>query len=344
MDDIDTLEPGHDDPDRDVWGRYPRVMRTVAETPWAVRPGTLATIVDLLAFRAAGGSLDDDQIDARVGAGPSARNGTVAGAVAVLPLYGVLMPRASLFSQMSGGTALQQFTAGIRDAASSQRIESILLDVDSPGGMVDLVPEAAAEIRAARARKPVVAVANTDAASAAYWLAAQADELVVTPSGSVGSVGVFAAHSDLSRAQDMKGITTTLISAGKHKVEGNPFEPLSADARAAIQATVDSYYDMFVADVARGRGTTVGAVRDGYGQGRMVTAKQAVRSGMADRVDTFDATLARMRRGNTPAARNAPAAEESPVDAPAVDESMQREIVGSLEALRHDLINHNERG
>jgi ClpP class serine protease len=91
----------------------------------------------------------------------------------------------------------------------------------------------------------------------------------------------------------MAGVKTTLISAGKYKVEGNPYEPLSAQARGSIQYIVDSFYGMFTKAVARGRGVSQAAVRDSYGQGRMVLAAAAVRQGMADSVATMDATLAR---------------------------------------------------
>ncbi|MCC7371633.1 MAG: S49 family peptidase, partial [Chloroflexi bacterium] len=136
-------------------------------------------------------------------------------------------------------------------------------------------------------------------ASAAYWIASSADEIVVTPSGEVGSIGVFTAHEDISAALEAEGVTVTLISAGKYKTEGNPFEPLSEEARGAIQARVDDYYSMFVRAVARGRGVKPADVRGGFGQGRVVGADEAVRLGMADRVGTMAQTVERLagRRG-----------------------------------------------
>jgi ClpP class serine protease len=89
-----------------------------------------------------------------------------------------------------------------------------------------------------------------------------------------------------------EGVKTTLISAGKYKTEGNPYEPLSDEARAAMQAMVDDYYGMFTRAVAKGRGVSVDAVRNGFGEGRMVSASQAVKNGMADRVATLDQVLA----------------------------------------------------
>jgi signal peptide peptidase SppA len=152
----------------------------------------------------------------------------------------------------------------------------------------------AAEIRAARGTKPIVAVANTEASSAAYWLASQADEFVSTRSGRVGSIGVFAAHEDESAKAEAEGIRTTLVSAGRYKTEGNPFEPLTDEAKAHMQSMVDEYYSMFVTDVAAGRGLTADAVRSGYGEGREVTASTALEVGMIDRVATTEEIVSEM--------------------------------------------------
>jgi ClpP class serine protease len=132
------------------------------------------------------------------------------------------------------------------------------------------------------------------AASAAYWLATQVDELVVTPSGSVGSVGVFAAHEDVSKAEELAGVKVTLISAGPHKTEGNEHEPLSDDARQSIQDFVNAYYAMFTTDVAKGRGTTRALVEANFGGGREVLAADALKAGMVDRVDTLENTVRRL--------------------------------------------------
>jgi signal peptide peptidase SppA len=307
--------------------KYRHVVRAVAETPWAILPSTLAVILEIVEFRAAGGELTKEEVrerlDAAEAARTSSRQASAPGAVGVLPLYGVVMPRATLMSEISGGTSLERFAAGFRELLANEQVGSILLDIDSPGGSTDMVPETAALIRSARGRKPIVAIANTDAASAAYWLASQADELIVTPSGMVGSIGVFAAHDDISVLQEKLGVKTTLIYAGKFKTELSPFEPLSEEARAAIQARVDEFYGLFVGDVAKGRGTDVASVRDGFGQGRMVTAKAAVKAGMADAVATFDETVARLARGQATSSRTKAEqiaeADDLAVDEPAAD-------------------------
>ena len=135
------------------------------------------------------------------------------------------------------------------------------------------LPQAPHQIAAARKVKPVVASVNSLAASAGYWLAAQAGEVYVTPGGEAGSIGVWMAHEDWSAAMAEQGVKVTLISSGKHKVEGNPYEPLSEEARTFLQGRTDEYYAAFTKAVAKGRGVPIDAVRSGMGQGRVLGAE-----------------------------------------------------------------------
>jgi len=283
---------------------YPRVLQAVLSTPWAITPEKMGLIVDFLAIRAAGGRVDPDTVAAafaqqRQPGRPSN------GAVAVLPLWGVMARRANMMTEMSGGTSIEKFVGAFRQAMADPVVGAILLDVDSPGGNVDGVTEAHAEILAARGQKPIVAIADSLAASAAYWLATAAEEIVATPSAQVGSIGVYAAHEDMSKAMEMAGRRVTLVSAGKYKAEANPFQPLTDEARAAIQGSVDQFYDMFVRDVAKGRTVQASEVRAGFGEGRTVMAREALRLGMIDRIATLEDTLARLAGGRKPGAMRA---------------------------------------
>lgn len=265
-----------------------------ADGLWSILPLPLA---QMQAYEARAGelvTLDDHagMIEAFLGGPRAARQG----AVAVLPLAGVISQKPSLFQLFFGGTSTEGFREQFRALLADETVGAIVLDVNSPGGNVAGVPELADVVYAARGQKPVIAVANTLAASAAYWIASQADEMVVTPSGMAGSIGVFSLHADESRAWDALGVTWSLIHAGKYKVEGNPFEPLDEEARAAIQHEVDVYYGMFVDAVARGRGAKAADVRAGYGEGRVLTARDAVRAGLADRVETLESVVARALR------------------------------------------------
>lgn len=250
------------------------------EQVWAMRPSALRTLWAGV-MSVAAGELDEAELTAFAQL-PSAR--ATGGSVGVIPIRGTITRRSSFFSMFFGGSSTEDISLSLKAALADPSIDRIVLDFDSPGGTTDGVPELAAEIYAARAKKPITAYVDTVAASAAYWLAAQASEIVVTPSSKVGSIGVFTLHLDQSKLLADIGITPTFIFAGKYKVEGNPLEPLSEEARAALQERVDDFYGMFVRDVARGRGVGVDVVRKDYGEGRVVLAPDAVKSGMADRI------------------------------------------------------------
>lgn len=307
----------------------PHILAHVVEQPWALRPVTLALMRAILVRKHLGQRLTPDEITAAI-APRSVRAaerfydpGTEefyapaydvegdflyrsetsgqqmdrrASVVSILGVLGLISQRSAQVDDISGpgGTSIERLTQRFRAALADQSVKAIVLDVDSPGGGVYGVEELADEISGARGKKPVVAVANSLAASAAYWLASAADELVVTPSGEVGSIGVFAAHEDISKMLEQEGVDITLISAGKFKLEGNPFEPLGEEARDAIQARVDEYYHAFIKSVAQGRGAKAEAVRKGFGQGRVVGAKEAIAQGMADREETLDNTVRRV--------------------------------------------------
>jgi signal peptide peptidase SppA len=216
----------------------------------------------------------------------------------VLPLYGVVTQRGNMVDDISGpgSTSTQQFTSALRQVLADDTVGQILIDIDSPGGSVYGVAELASEIVKARAQKPVVAVANSLAASAAYWIGCAASEFYVTPGGEVGSIGVWQAHFDYSKALEEEGVKTTLVSAGKFKVEGNPYVPLDPQAQAFMQSRVDDYYKAFIQAVAVGRGVSVDDVRNGMGEGRVLGADAALAQRMVDGIASFDDVLAKMQK------------------------------------------------
>lgn len=169
----------------------------------------------------------------------------------------------------------------------------------------------------ARGKKRVVAVADQLMASAAYYLGASAEELVVTPSGEVGSIGVYMVHFDWSGAFEDAGVRATIIRAGARKAEGNPYEPLPEEAVAHFQSLIDDYHDLFIQAVARGRGVSAATVRESFGQGRTYTAQRAVERGMADRVATIEEVVRDLKRGRRGPGRRA----NAPAPAPAVSGS-----------------------
>jgi len=293
-----------------------QIARTAALAPlmpgsrWAIDPDALPQLVDL-AQRAG----DAGQLAAALGAASGGRRRGTRG-VAVVPLTGILTPRGSVLSLLFGGGAgsLQDFRTEFAKAVADPDVAAIVIDVDSPGGLVDLVPETAADVRAARGRKPIVAVGNTLAASGAYWIASQADEVVVTPSGRAGSIGVYVMHEDRSDFNAKVGLQQTYVSAGRYKTEGNPDEPLGDAAKLALQQSVDDLHRMFVSDVAAGRGTSPQAVAGGYGEGRTLNAQRAVDAGLADRIDTYEAVVGGLLSTAARGASPTPAAAQLPPD------------------------------
>jgi signal peptide peptidase SppA len=178
--------------------------------------------------------------------------------------------------------------------AADPQIGQIVLDIASPGGMVTGTPEAGDAVFAARKKgKKVLALINPLAASAAYWIASQASEIVTVKSGDVGSIGVFMAHTDCSAFNEMQGFKVTYIFAGPHKVEGNMDEPLDPEARKYFQSEVDTIYSDFLKAVARGRDTTVEDVMENFGGGRTLMAPAAKKKGMVDEIATIDGAFAR---------------------------------------------------
>ena len=198
----------------------------------------------------------------------------------------------------------------INALARDPEVGTIVLDIDSPGGVVTGVPEAADAIWAARrSGKNVVALVNPLAASAAYYLASQADEIVAVPSGETGAIGVFILHAECAGMLEAEGIKATFIFAGEHKTEGNALEPLAPAAREFFQSQVDLIYRQFIKAVARGRGTTQAKVERNFGQGRTFLATEALRLGLVDRIGTIDATLARVGVAGDPRALRLEAVE-----------------------------------
>ncbi len=224
------------------------------------------------------------------------------GTVAVIPVLGPLMGRSasSWFGRIEGMDVLRQ---RIDAAAANADVSAIVLDIDSPGGSVAGTAETADSVARAAAIKPVIAVANSLAASAAYWIAAQASEVVMTPAALTGSVGVMQIHQNLGKAMERVGVEMTMITSGARKAEANPFGPLSDVAKAAMQARVDEAAQAFYGAVASGRKLSLKVVKERAGDGQVFTSSEAVTAGLADRIATLDQVIADLSTGKAKAFR-----------------------------------------
>ncbi len=209
--------------------------------------------------------------------------------VAVIPILGTLVKRSLGMEAASGLTSYSEIAAMLDAAVADPMVSGILLDIDSPGGEASGSFELARHVREAAAIKPVWAVANDAAYSAAYAIAASAQRLFVTETGGVGSIGVIALHVDQSIKDANDGYRYTAITAGAHKNDYSPHEPLSDAAKSELQSEVDRLYAIFTEHVAAMRRLDLDAVR--ATEAGLYFGSNAVVQGLADGVQTLDATL-----------------------------------------------------
>lgn len=224
----------------------------------------------------------------------------VANGVGIVTITGSLVNRGAWVGASSGLTSYEGIGHQLKSVGSDPAVHSVILDLHSPGGEAVGAFETAALVRDLASRKRTVAIVNGMAASAAYAIASGASEIVTTQTGVSGSIGVVLLHADFSRQLDREGITPTLIHAGAHKVDGNPFEPLSDDVRDDLQAEVNSFYDAFLATVAQGRGNWLTAAAARKTEARTFIGRAAVDAGIADRIGSFETVLADLSRAITP--------------------------------------------
>jgi signal peptide peptidase SppA len=272
-----------------------RLLEAVQLAPWAIDPIRGQAIYDVLCRRGAGEILSDADIAAlTTEAQETSVQPTRQDRVVILPIKGLISHRAESVQRVSGpgGTSTELLGQRFDAAMADESVGTIILDVNSPGGTTHGLYELAAKFRSGRESKRLVSIANAQAGSAAFWLASQATEFYATDSADVGSIGVYTMHQNMASKAEAEGVVNTLVSAGKYKTELNPFEPLSEEARAYLQARVDEAYDRFVSDVALGRGVSADEVKSKYGQGRTLSASKALEAGMIDGVKSLEQLVA----------------------------------------------------
>lgn len=211
--------------------------------------------------------------------------------VAIIPVYGVIDKRANMFMDISGGTSTELLKRDIAKALRDPEVDSVLLDVDSPGGSVDGTKEVADFIYESRGQKPIIAYANGLMASAAYWIGSAADSIVANETAMVGSIGVALTHYDRSSQDERYGIKRTVISAGKYKRIASDEKPLSDEGQEYLQSLVDEYFSIFADSVAKNRGADIETVLKKMANGKEYIGKQARKVGLVDYIGTLETAL-----------------------------------------------------
>ncbi len=207
---------------------------------------------------------------------------TAATGVAVVPVHGVLVPRAAHLNACETMTSYEGLRSELRQAINDPLVERIALDIDSNGGSVAGAFELASDIRAMTQQKPITAVVNFSAYSGGYLLAAACTDVVVSRTSGVGSIGVIASHLDRSALNEKQGVKVTTVYAGAHKNDLTPHEPLSEQSLKVLTELVNDGYEMFVSAIADYRGMTAAAVR--ATEAGLYRGEAAIRAGLADRL------------------------------------------------------------
>ena len=251
------------------------------------------------------------------------RNGTqpftLVDGIAVIEIAGTLVHRGAWIGQSSGLTSYEGIAAQLQAAVADPGVRGIALDIDSFGGEVAGAFDLADRIRAARAQKPVHAFVAEHALSAGYVLASQADRIILPRTGAVGSIGVVALHTDMSGALDQKGIAVTLIHAGAHKVDANPYQPLHEAVHDQMQRELEVVRFLFAETVAAGRGDRLPHASALATEAAVFRGVDAIAAGLADEladpVTAFHA-FAAAARGTTSPSRKGPQMTTTPTNTP----------------------------
>ena len=247
-------------------------------TPWAILPDKLEQIYAVIEQHAAAGQ--------SLKITPDSTEPQLVGNTAVIPVYGTLLKRSGGLAALSGIRSMQKMRSDVQEALDNPDVSAIVLDIDSPGGTVDGTKDFADFISAAD--KPVVSYVNGMAASAAYWIAAQSDTIILGETAQAGSIGVVMQHVDRSKAIEDAGEVHTLLYRGKYKTVGNSIEPLSDEAKNHIQSKIDTLYQLFVDAVAEARNLEVSMLVEKVATGETFIGKEAITVGLADQLGSLE--------------------------------------------------------
>ncbi len=281
-----------------------RVFNALAAEPWAIIPSELQKIATILQRHRMPDAATKEapeyvKRDYQIMAGPGAQRlaGTnrtfLIDGVAVMPITGPIFPRANMMTEFSGATSINTLTDDYRRALAADEVGAILFLLDSPGGAVSGINSFADIVAEGTKKKTTTAYVAGNAASAAYWIASAASEIILDRTGIVGSIGVVAAVP-VQVAPDANGeVWLDIVSTNAPNKRP---DATSEEGRAEIVSTLDAIEKLFIADVAKGRKTTVEKVRTEFGAGGVKVGAAAVSAGMAERVQSYDATLTALRK------------------------------------------------
>ncbi len=290
-----------------------RVIRAIASERWAILPESLQMIMDIAAREHVP---DFDAVMAKRGRPLSVDSRTtVRGSTAVIPITGPIFRYANVFTEISGATSVQQVASELRSALDQPTVDSIVLEINSPGGQVTGISELAQMIRAAD--KTVTAYVDGMAASAAYWIASAADQIVVNDTAQLGSIGVVTTVA-VDDSTDAVEIVSTQSPRKRPDVR-------TEDGKAQMQANTDELAQVFIDTVARNRRVSADKVVSDFGAGGLLIGQSAVNAGMADKVGSLEGLLASIHDGVSDMTKVALTREQIAAEYPEIAEAFRAE-------------------
>lgn len=267
-----------------------RVLSRIKSEPWAITRESMDTILEIAARE----NESPQAVAAKLGRPlENSYDTEIRDGIAILSINGPLFRYANLFTALSGATSYDLLARDFAAAVDNPSVESILLNIDSPGGEASGVSEFADMIYAARSKKPIVAYVGGCGASAAYWLASAADRIIIDETAMLGSIGVVLGVQDSSERDAKAGIKRMEIVSAQ-----SPYKRVDAssdEGQSRLQARVDALAEVFVAKVARNRNTDVDTVLKDFGQGDVFVGQAAVNAGLADRIGSYEGTISELR-------------------------------------------------
>ncbi len=217
--------------------------------------------------------------------------------VALIPIEGFLFKNSDFFSRMFGDVSMTEIESLVRSATDDKAVNAIILPIDSPGGTVAGTSDLADAIFEARQVKPVVAVISDMAASGGFYLASQAETVIADRDAIIGSIGTYRVIIDYSAAAEQDGVKVNVVRSAPFKggeVTGIKIEQAILDDE---QRVIDGLNNVFIEDLARGRGRSVAEVQQ-WADGRVFVGAEALRLGMIDRIGSLGDALDTLRAGS----------------------------------------------
>ncbi len=268
-----------------------RIWNRIAGEPWAITETALHTILEIAARE----NESPQAVAAKLGRNlQNTYSVTERDRVAIIPVAGPLFRYANLFTAISGASSYELIARDFTAALENPQVRAIILDIDSPGGEVNGVSELANMVFAARGKKPITAYASGDAASGAYWIASAADQIVVSETSALGSIGVVGMYR--GRSGKSSDDIEIVSSQSPHK----RLDPASDDGRARLQVRIDSMADVFIDTIARNRNISAADVQGQYGSGDVMIGAKAVSAGLADRIGSLEGLIAEFQLLKSP--------------------------------------------